>query len=656
MPTRSIIDIEVNDADFQRYAAAFAKYQDELKAQPAAWSDVAAASAAAAAAAAEMGVAVGAAYIATHKTSEESNNLTRNSRAQAGAWASMASNATKFTTRVIEATRSLLRWGELTGLISGILGAGGLFGIDRLAISAGNQRRNALGLGVTPGEAKAFEVDYGRVVDPQTMLSGVNQALHDVTKRVGLYGAGMTEDELRGKDTAQVSSELLTHLKKIADETPEAMMQNVLTARHLEQFINLQDFQRLKNTPAAEIQQYQRDFQRDTKDLELTNAQTRAWQDLQVQLHRAGAELENSLIRGLTALAGPIGNLSAAFTKLVEDVLNSKVLREWIDDLADGIKWLGDYINRTEFRQDVIDFMEGVNKMAHSVIDFVKNVGEVVGAIAGFTDRIKTFFSDPAGEAGKALGDSPLGGPDPDNDPRVPGSPAFNRERFGTSEGKSLLGGGGTWNQNEGDRAASQGWLKRQWEKLWGASEPAQEAPSATVQKQAFEQLEGHKGLPPGLLNAVMQTESHGDVNAVSPAGAVGGFQFMRGTADRYGVANRRDFFQSSRGASDYLRDLLKEFHGDLAKAAAGYNWGERNVEKAVEQYGDRWREHAPEETRDYVDKILRRTQQQNGQTEQANRRGLYVPNNGRSAAVAINVNNQTGGNSYISASQLAVG
>jgi soluble lytic murein transglycosylase-like protein len=79
----------------------------------------------------------------------------------------------------------------------------------------------------------------------------------------------------------------------------------------------------------------------------------------------------------------------------------------------------------------------------------------------------------------------------------------------------------------------------------------------------------------------------------------------MPGTAAEYGVKDPMDIAQSARGAARYLAALGSEFHHDWAKAAAGYNWGEANVEKAIKKYGENWYAHIPAETQNYVAKVL---------------------------------------------------
>ena len=105
--------------------------------------------------------------------------------------------------------------------------------------------------------------------------------------------------------------------------------------------------------------------------------------------------------------------------------------------------------------------------------------------------------------------------------------------------------------------------------------------------------------VPEALLHAVISIESAYDPNAISRAGAVGLMQLMPETAQRYGVADRRNPSANLSGGARYLRDLLDRFDRNLALALAGYNAGEN----AVARFGNQ----VPpfEETQKYVRKVL---------------------------------------------------
>ena len=84
--------------------------------------------------------------------------------------------------------------------------------------------------------------------------------------------------------------------------------------------------------------------------------------------------------------------------------------------------------------------------------------------------------------------------------------------------------------------------------------------------------LEQSRGLPPGILKAVALTESGGNPNAVSKAGAQGLMQFEPATAQAYNVDTSNPW-DSLRGAADYLGDLLHQY-GSVPAALAAYNGG----------------------------------------------------------------------------------
>ena len=110
-----------------------------------------------------------------------------------------------------------------------------------------------------------------------------------------------------------------------------------------------------------------------------------------------------------------------------------------------------------------------------------------------------------------------------------------------------------------------------------------------------FAQNESRYQLPTGLLAAVAQTESGGNIAAVSPAGAQGLMQLMPSTAQGLGV-NPWDPAQAVQGAAQLLSGYLSRF-GSVPLALAAYNAGPG----AVEQYGG-----VPPftETQNYVAKI----------------------------------------------------
>jgi len=123
------------------------------------------------------------------------------------------------------------------------------------------------------------------------------------------------------------------------------------------------------------------------------------------------------------------------------------------------------------------------------------------------------------------------------------------------------------------------------------------------------------KGLPADLFYLVM-VESEYRVDAVSSSGAAGLWQFMPGTARKYGlevsywVDERFDPEKSTHAAVQYLSDLYQWF-GDWELALAAYNRGEGGIGRDL-QYSRSTdfdalagRKVLPEETHHYVPKFM---------------------------------------------------
>ena len=111
--------------------------------------------------------------------------------------------------------------------------------------------------------------------------------------------------------------------------------------------------------------------------------------------------------------------------------------------------------------------------------------------------------------------------------------------------------------------------------------------------------------------------ESAFDPFAYSHGRAAGMWQFIPGTARRFGIKQnwwfdgRRDAISSTDGAIKYLKYLHKMFDGDWLHAIAAYNSGEGRVLRAIKKNKkqgkptDFWHLDLPRETRAYVPKLL---------------------------------------------------
>lgn len=146
--------------------------------------------------------------------------------------------------------------------------------------------------------------------------------------------------------------------------------------------------------------------------------------------------------------------------------------------------------------------------------------------------------------------------------------------------------------------SAAEGKLVDQYRKT--QAQPAPTKPRKRQVVNLVSKLAPQYSLDPNLVLALIEAESSFNPKARSPKNAQGLMQLIPATAKRFGVANPWDPEQNLRGGMAYLRWLLDHFNGDVKLALAGYNAGE----KAVERHGG-----IPpyRETRAYVKRIVKR-------------------------------------------------
>lgn len=123
--------------------------------------------------------------------------------------------------------------------------------------------------------------------------------------------------------------------------------------------------------------------------------------------------------------------------------------------------------------------------------------------------------------------------------------------------------------------------------------------PSPEVIHKWVARLSPEYNLEPTLVLAVIKAESNFNVKALSPKNAQGLMQLIPDTAKRFNVKDVWDPLENLKGGMAYLQWLMIHFQGDLELVLAGYNAGERAVERheGVPPY---------KETRAYISFIFR--------------------------------------------------
>ncbi|MGG5195346.1 lytic transglycosylase domain-containing protein [Citrobacter sp. S5] len=363
-----------------------------------------------------------------------------------------------------DATTSLLSWGTVLGLFTGLAGAGGLWGMNRLAGSASAQRFTAMGLGTTAGGLNSAAINYQKVLgNPVGTLGAIRDSQLDLSKRWQFNAMGVNPNQ----DPATLLPQMIKSARDIF--VRNGSTQQGAEAYGLTNYFTLDDLNRFKNMSDAEIDAMTKQAQKDTQRLQITDQQLKQWQDFNVQLDRSKVSIGNTFIRGLAPLAPELNKLSDAFSGAIEAVLKSPELGKWIDGLSDGIRRFGNYLASPEFSKDVEAFMSGVERLA-------RIIGNVIDWIAGKT--------------GLTVDDMKSGSSILSNEPVID-----------EKTGQSYIPG------SESDPNVSAGlkWLKR----LSGVT--------PTAYDSYFEEAAKKYNLDPKILKATAAAESSWDQNAKGP-------------------------------------------------------------------------------------------------------------------------------------------
>lgn len=132
------------------------------------------------------------------------------------------------------------------------------------------------------------------------------------------------------------------------------------------------------------------------------------------------------------------------------------------------------------------------------------------------------------------------------------------------------------------------------------AAQPPADCPPVTEAqvKPIIHREAGRHNVDVRLIQAVVETESAYSPCAVSPVGAMGLMQLMPSMAETLNVTNPFDPNQNIAAGTQFLKQMLERYGGDIAKALAAYNAGPGRVDAAGGV-------PAIPETQQYVRKIL---------------------------------------------------
>ncbi|HCP1464451.1 TPA: lytic transglycosylase domain-containing protein [Escherichia coli] len=627
MVAKSIVDIDVNDDKFVAFMERFREYQSALDDLPEAWRVAAVGigesskqTEKAKGEAKELGAefnAVAEAILTINsgidrlntnledskKKQDEFNKSTRSAK---GFLSDATKDAKSLAGHIKEATASLLSWGGIVGIFTGVLGVGGLFGINRLAATTGAQRFTSLGLGTSIGALDSTAINYQKALgNPAGTLGAIRDSQMDLSKRWTFQAMGINNPD---QDPAKLLPQMIRNARDIFVQNGSTLQG--AQAHGLTNFFTLDDLNRFKNMSDEEITAMEKRAQQDARMLQITDQQARQWQDFNVQLDYSSQSIRNTFVRGLGPLTPQLSKLSDALSGAIDTVLKSPELGKWIDALARGIERFGNYLSSPEFTSDVLSFMDGVKRLGQSV-------SRLIDLFAGKIS-LSEFMSGSSSILGSSTREDAEG-----SQPYVPGSESDPRV-----------------------------WGVLKWGKMASGVSPTQ-------YDDYFSEAAKKYNVDPRWLKAIAAGESSWDQNAVSKAGAKGLMQVMPGNFQpgENPFDPRDNIMAGARVFKDGLDWASRNAGGDFDEALRYYNGGVRRGSSENRAYPGRIREKyaamygAPKNNdASGVDssEIAKNTSKTNQLLQQ-----IVDGKGGRGGSGDVVIYNNTGGNAVVTSAQL---
>ena len=362
---KSIIDIELKAEAFEKFAALFNKYNEQLSKMPGKWDKVGDA-------ADKSTKSFDGAVEALNRAATAMENLAESQRkvnanqdkfnkhvsASERAFGNIRKNIGGVLKDVTATTAHLLKWAGM-GAALGAIGMGGsLFGVATLASGVSDNRRQAQGLGVSSGELRAANLNFSRYVDTMSTMSNIAEAQTDPNRKWAFGAAGVDIQ----RNAADILPQLMREAARIYRQDPANAAARLQARGFTELGVSVADARRLASLKEEELNTAIKKYEQDKKVLEVNDSLQRQWQDLDVQLERSKQNIVTAFITGLTPLIPNIEKFSESVAEAIKTFLANPELKVWLQDFGEGIKSLA------EAMPDILKWIPGTkaNAAAHT--------------------------------------------------------------------------------------------------------------------------------------------------------------------------------------------------------------------------------------------------------------------------------------------------
>jgi uncharacterized protein YoxC len=295
-------------------------------------------------------------------------------------------------------TTEFAKWAALIGSLVLMLGTGaGLFGIDRLAQSIMQKRRQALGLGTDPSRLQAAQIATATTLgDPSGVISNIQKAQMFTNQRAfrGLRATGIS-----GIEKMDPTDAFIAIIRKAPDILKEAGIDSIekmgprLQARALDEIMT-PEFWRRYFGPEGRIRS-QEDAGRYEKlrGKGLTAEEGKPWADLYTTALQFKQRIETELGKSLSGIAIQLGEVSKSFGDLLTALLESQAVKDIMEMIRTGLDNFAKSLGSDETKKKLEEWAKWIGEINW------KGLGEKISTFMGYLEEaIKILFAIKAME------------------------------------------------------------------------------------------------------------------------------------------------------------------------------------------------------------------------------------------------------------------
>ncbi len=350
---KSIVDIEINDAAFQRFYDLFKQYESSLEDQPDAWN--------------KIGDAMGAAGGTLNEKSVNAKEALALAAAQAGVIVEALHAATKAQEGLVKATtksdkgfQGLAKSAQsvhkvvsmLAGGIVSLAAAAGLgaifggFGIGDLAGGAFNRYRSSGQLGVSPGQLGSFQTNAQMFLGLNDLQAAAD-AKNDISKAGYLAALGISYGQSQRTNAPDLAFEMLRRAADAYNRHPGMAMQMPAIMGYLALGGNIGNVRNAAANPAS-VNAAQLAYHRSISAMEL---HAKAMSDLKIKFDGLGMTIESALVNRLAPLAPQIAILADDIGKFIATFLKGPQFDAIVNDAKGALVGMTDFLRRVNWKQ-----------------------------------------------------------------------------------------------------------------------------------------------------------------------------------------------------------------------------------------------------------------------------------------------------------------